>query len=87
MAADYSFECQKESFERAVLPECLQRILAAGGSETAGRGSERGDAQLIEAYQQYEWEGDNGFPTHILLRIAPTSALTVSYSAISFELK
>ena len=57
MAADYSFEREPEALYRSVLPECLEGILGAGGRETAGRGPlERGNAYLIELYQDDEGE-------------------------------
>ena len=59
VAADYSFEADPESFEGTILPECLQCVLGAGRCETTGWGSERGDAELVEFYQQYKRSSDD----------------------------
>lgn len=58
MAPEYTFEGQPEAFQRPVFAECLQSVLGARRSKPAGRSRlERGYAQLIELYQQYERYG------------------------------
>ena len=60
IAAEYPLEGKPETLEWAVFAEGLQGILAAGGRETAAMRLERGDADLIEFYQNDERESDNG---------------------------
>ena len=54
MAPQQSADGKIKAFERPPFAEGLKRILGAGRGEPAGWGLERGDAQLIKAYQQYE---------------------------------
>lgn len=59
MAAEQSAGSKVETFERAMLPECLQGILGACRRKAAGWRFERRDADLIETYQ--ENEGTDGY--------------------------
>ena len=59
MAAEQSAGSKVETFERAMLPECLQSILGACRRKAAGWRFERRDADLIETYQ--ENEGADGY--------------------------
>ena len=59
MAAEQSAGSKVETFERAMLPECLQGILGACRRKAAGWRFERRDADLIETYQ--ENEGADGY--------------------------
>ncbi len=54
MAAEYTSGCQVESFEGSVFAEGFQGILRTGGSKSAARGFEGGDAYLVESYQENE---------------------------------
>ena len=54
VAAENALERKPESFQRTIFPEGLQSILGAGRGEAAAGWCERGDAQLIELYQQDE---------------------------------
>ncbi len=54
MAFQDSAEGKVEAFERAVLAESFEGVLRASGGEAAAWGLERGDADLVEAYQEDE---------------------------------
>ncbi len=54
MAAEDAAEGEVEAFEGAVFAEGLEGVLGAGRGEAAAWGLERGDADLIEAYQEDE---------------------------------
>ena len=54
MAAQNPAHCKVKSLEQAVLSEGLKSILRACRGESACRRLERGDAYLIEPYQEHE---------------------------------
>ena len=58
VAAEDTLEGKPETFEGTVLAEGFKGVLGTGWSVAAGRGSERGDAQLVELYQQYKWSDE-----------------------------
>ena len=64
MAAEDSFQREPESFERTILAEGLESILAAGRSKPATGRFQRGNANLIELYQKYERGRKYRFETH-----------------------
>ena len=65
MAAEDAAYGEIEAFEGAVLAECFQCILRAGGRESAAGLLERGYADLIESDQEYE-RCDRYLADHIL---------------------
>lgn len=65
MAAEDAAYAEIEAFEGAVLAECFQCILRAGGRESAAGLLERGYADLIESDQEYE-RCDRDLADHIL---------------------
>ena len=54
MATQDSSHCQIETLEHSMLAEGLKCVLRACGSESAACWLERGNADLIESYQEYE---------------------------------
>ncbi len=58
VTAEDAAEGEVEAFEGAVFAEGFEGVLGAGRGEAAAWGLERGDADLIEAYQ--EDEGGDG---------------------------
>ena len=54
MATQDSSHCQIETLEHSMLAEGLKCVLRASGSESAACWLERGNADLIESYQEYE---------------------------------
>ena len=58
MTSQNALQTEQEAFQRSVFAKSLERILRAGGGETATCRREGRDAQLIEFYQQYERGGD-----------------------------
>lgn len=54
MATDYPPQGQKRSPESAVFGNGFNRILGAGGNETAGRGEKGRDEVLIPPEQRYQ---------------------------------
>ena len=88
MAAEDAPEGEPEAFEGAILAEGLKGVLRAGGGEATGRRFQRGDAQLIEFYQQDERRRQYFLqPLHGFMRsrIAVTSALIAAKSASSAD--
>lgn len=54
MAAEEAADRQVEAFEGTVLAEGFEGVLRAGRGETAAGRLERGDADLIEPYQEHK---------------------------------
>ena len=59
MTTEDSSQSKIQSFDRTVFPECFERILRAGRSESARCRFEGGDADLIESDEHHEGEDEN----------------------------
>ena len=59
MTAKDSTHGQNESLENSVSAECFQRILGTGRRKSASGRRKRRNADLIGAYQGYEWKCQN----------------------------
>ena len=54
VASQNSPDSEVEALEYSVFPECFERILRACRSESASRRLKRGNAHLVETYQEDE---------------------------------
>ena len=59
MAAKQTADGEIETLDRSMLTQCLDGILRTGGGETTGWGLKGREAELIEAHQQDQREGEN----------------------------
>ena len=59
MTPQNPFQREVESFENPMFPESFKGILGTCRSEAAGCRGKRGDAHLIEPYQQHEREDED----------------------------
>ena len=59
MAAKQTADGEIETLDRPMLTQCLDGILRTGGGETTGWRLKGREAELIEAHQQDQREGEN----------------------------
>jgi hypothetical protein len=59
MTTQQSLDCQIQPLERAMLAECFEGILRAGGGKSATWLFEWRDADLIKSYKKYERKNGN----------------------------
>ena len=59
MTSQQSSYGEIQTLQRAVLAQCLDGILRAGGSKATRGRLEGRDAELIEAHQNNKWEGEH----------------------------
>ncbi len=61
VAAEYSFDCKVQSFNWAVLLQCLQCVCGTCGGKSAAGRFERRNAYLVKSYQSNQWDGKGFF--------------------------